>query len=122
VLDHARQFLPATLFVLLHDRRDQDVVWILFLDLPKLVQPNVDRSIGDEFDVFETDNFACTSRTKFPVTRNDIHDLRRLEADSLSDSAAPTRVKRFRKHASICSRRSRTEDERVGKLHAVDSD
>src|SRR5688500_19574037 len=47
LLDHARQFLPAALLILLHDRCDQDVVRILFLDLTKLFEPHVDWPIRD---------------------------------------------------------------------------
>src|SRR6478735_6065280 len=70
LLDEAGQLLPAALLVLLHDRRDQNVVWILFLDLSKLVEPDVDRSIGDQLDVFKTNHFAGGSRAEFSVTRN----------------------------------------------------
>src|SRR5215217_8264938 len=50
-------------------------------------------SIGDQFDIFKTDDFTRTSRAEFSVTRNDIHDLRRLKTHGLSHRAAPTRVK-----------------------------
>src|ERR1041385_497608 len=93
VLDHADQLLPATLFVLLHDRRNQNVVGILFLNLPKLVEPDVDRTIRDQFDVLETDHLTRGSRTEFSVSRNNVNDLRGFETDSLSNSAAPTGVK-----------------------------
>src|SRR5215212_8094813 len=122
VLDHASQLLPAALFILLHDRGDQDMVWIIFLDLSKLVEPDVDWAIGDQLDVLKTYDFACGSGAEFSVTRNNIHDLRRFETDSFSDSATPAGIVRLGQHASICSRRSRTQHKRIGKLYAVDSD
>src|SRR6185437_505426 len=76
VLDHTREFLPTALLILFHDRSDQDVIRILLLDLAKLVEPNVDRSIGDQLDVFKTDHFTCATRAKFAVTRDDVHDFR----------------------------------------------
>src|SRR5687768_6746960 len=76
LLDHARQFLPAALLILLHDRCDQDVVRILFLDLTKLFEPHVDWPIRDQLDVLEADHFAGCSRAELSVTRNNIHYLR----------------------------------------------
>ena len=120
ILDHADQLLPASLFVFLHDRGDQNVVWILLLDLSKLVEPHVDWPIGDQFDVFESDHLTRGSRAEFSITRNNVDDLRGFETDSLSNSAAPTCVVRLCENAGIRSRRPRTEQKRVRKLHAVD--
>src|SRR6185369_9697887 len=87
-------------------------------DLAKLLEPNVDRPIGDQFDVLEADDFAGSSRAELSVTRNNIHYLRRFETDSLRDGAAPTCFKRLREHARVRSRRARAEHKRVGELHA----
>jgi hypothetical protein len=43
--DAARQLLPALLVVLLHDRRDQDVLRVLLLEPLEVVQPVLERPV-----------------------------------------------------------------------------
>src|SRR2546426_3555860 len=89
VLDHARQFLPAALFILFHDRGYQHMIRILLFDLAKLVEPDFNRAIGNQLDVFEANDLAGSSRSQFPVTRNDVDNLGGFQANSLCDRAAP---------------------------------
>src|SRR6185312_1773985 len=79
VLNQSRQFLPARLIILLHNRSDQNVVRIVLLDLTKLIEPDIDRTVRDEFYVFKTDHFTRHSRAQLAVARNNIDYFRRFE-------------------------------------------
>src|SRR6266403_1528979 len=109
VLHDASQFLPASLVVLFHDGSDQNMIRIVFFNLAKFLEPDFDRAIRDEFDVFETDHFTIVARTQFAVARYDVDDFARLEADGLGDRAAPAGVEGFCDNARVGSRRAGTE-------------
>src|SRR6266508_1031948 len=120
VLDHARQFLPAVLVKLFHDRSNENMLWILFFDLTKLIQPDIDRAIRNELNVFKTDDLARRFRTQFAITRYHIYNLGRFQANRLRDSAAPPGVIRLGDHARVRARRAGAQQKRVREGHSVD--
>ena len=98
------------------------MVRILLLNLPKFFEPDFDRPIGDHLDIFKPDDLAVIARAQFAVTRHDVYDLARFEADSLGDCAAPAGVVGFGEHAGVGSRRAGAEQEWIGKLDSVNCD
>src|SRR5712692_10000737 len=72
VLHDAGELLPTLLAVLFHNRSDEYMVRIIFLDLPELFQPDLDRPIRNQLDILKTDHFIGLARAQFSVTRHDI--------------------------------------------------
>src|SRR6266850_6050516 len=109
VLDQPCQFLPTFLAVLFHDRSDQYVVGILFFDLAKFVEPYLNRTIGYEFDVFETYNLAGNLRSEFAVSRDDVYDFGGLKTHGLGHCATPAGIVGFGNHAGVGAWRARAQ-------------
>ena len=122
VLDQTRQFLPAIFAVLFHDRSDEYIVRIIFLNLAKLFQPDFDWPIGNQFDIFEPNHLVVFARTQLAVARHNIDYLARFEADGFRDRSAPAGVVRFCEHARIGSRRAGAQQKGIGEFDSVNGD
>ena len=72
---------PRVLVVLLHDRGDDDAVGVLVLELLELVDPDLERPIGDQLDVLPAEDllglFRCAGGRSAAAT------LTTLEASRL---------------------------------------
>src|SRR5439155_26470591 len=119
ILHFAGEFLPALFVVLLHDRRDEHVVWILFLDMTKLFEPDFDWSIGNQLDILESNHLVVLARAQLAIAWHDVDDFARLETDRLRDRATPAGVIRFGNHPRVRSRRARAEQKWIGEFDAV---
>src|SRR2546422_1232818 len=121
-LNQTSQFLPTLFVVLLHDRRNEHVVRIFFLHLPKFFEPNFDWSIRNQLDILETNHFTVVARAQLAVTRDDVDYLAGFQADGLRYCATPSGVKGFRDHARVGSRRAGTKQKRIGEFDSVYGD
>ena len=50
---------PRVASILLHDRGDQDAIGILILAALEFFEPDLERAIADQLDVFPAEDFAC---------------------------------------------------------------
>ena len=95
------------------------MIRIVFFDLAKLVQPDVDGPIRDQLDVLEADHFTGSSGSEFPITGHDVNDLGRFQRNSFGYCAAPPGVVRLCNYACIRSRRTRAQQEGIGKVNSI---
>src|SRR5262249_37381965 len=95
-LNDLRQLLPAIFAVLLHDGSDQNIVWIFFLYLLELFEPDFYRSIRNQLDILKPDHLVVFARAQLAITRDDVNHLARFQTDGLGDRATPACVVGFR--------------------------
>ena len=110
----------ASLSILLHDRGDEHAVGELVLALLEFLQPDLERPVADQFDVFPADDFLAVAGHELGVARRDIDDLRGIEADRLGNDRAPAFLEGAGDDVEIRPRRTGADDERIGELETID--
>src|SRR6185369_18083463 len=116
VLDRRKYTFPRILVARHHQRNDHRAIRPVALDLADLVEVDLQRAVGDQFDVVETGDALAVPRHR-AVTRTDVDD-RRIEAKRLPDHAAPAGLERAIDVIGLVGRRRRGEPERVRRTDA----
>ncbi len=76
VLAALDDFDPGVAVILLHDRRDQHAVGKLVFAFLEFLEPDLERPIADQLDVFPADDLFPVGCKKLGVARRDIDHLR----------------------------------------------
>ncbi len=116
LLDPLRQIDPGRFLDRRHDRADQRAIGPFTLHLLHLVEIELQRAIGDQFDIVEADQVARRVVDR-AVTRRHVDD-RRVFAERLPHHAAPARLEGADDVVFLIRRRRRGQPERVGRFDA----
>jgi hypothetical protein len=110
---------PSVFAIFFHDGSDQHAFGKKVFALLEFVQPDLERAVANQFDIFPADNFLSVMAHQFRVARRDIDDLRGVEADGLGDDGAPAFLEGLGYDVQIGSRRAGGDDERIGQFQSV---
>jgi hypothetical protein len=107
---------PGILAIFLHDGGDQDAVRVLVLDLLELIEPGFKGTIADELNILPANDLLGLGGAQSGIAGIDVDDLGSIQADRFADHRSPSLIKRSGNDAGVCSRRTRSDDEWIGKL------
>ena len=113
-------FVPAIFTILLHDRSDQDPLRMRLLEAIKLLEPDIKRSIADQFDIFPAINFLRITRPHASVARRHVDDFGSIQTDCLGDRSAPAFVEGLANNIRIGAGWPAAYYERIFEAEAVD--
>jgi hypothetical protein len=102
---------PGVLVIFLHDRGDKDAVGELIFALLEFIEPDVERPVADELNIFPADDVFAIVAHQLRVTRRDVDHLRRIETDRLRNDRAPAFAESARDDVQIRPRRPRADHE-----------
>ena len=112
-------FDPGVLAIFLHDGSNQDAVGKHVFALFEFVEPDLERPVADQFDVLPADDLLAVLAHQLGVTRRDVDDLGRVEADRFGDDGAPPFLERFANNVQVGAGRAGADDKRIGQLQSV---
>src|SRR3989442_342725 len=111
---------PRILVVFLHDRGDDDAAGVFVLELLELIDPDLERAVGDQLDVLPAINLLRFLGTQTGIARRNVDDFRSIETDGLGHHRAPAFIERLADDVSIGPRWAGADDEWVGQFQAID--
>ena len=117
VLDHGHVLRPDLLVHWIHHRDHERPVGPVALDLADLVEVGLQRPVGDQFDVIETDHAAVVAMDGTVAGATHVHD-RRVFAECLPHSASPAGFEGPVDVVGLVRRRCRSEPERIRRPNA----
>jgi hypothetical protein len=112
VLDRLEDGLPAILGARHHQGDDDGAIGPVALHLLDLAQIDVERAVGDEFDIVEA-NHPHAADFEGAIARRGVHD-RRVFAQGLPHDAAPARLEGAHDVVFLVGRRRGRQPERIG--------
>ena len=119
-LDLGQDVGPVVLFAGQHQRDDHGTVGPVLFHLRDFAQVDLQRAVGDQFDVIEADHFAVLA-VQGGIARRDV-DGRRVFTERLPHDAAPPRLEGAHHVIGLVGRRCGRQPEGIRRLDAAKFD
>lgn len=119
ILTTLHNFHPSRLVVFFHNRCDQHTIWKAILKLFKFIDPDVETAVANQLDVFPAVDFLRLSAAQPPVPGLYVDDLIGIQAHCLTNDSSPAFVKSLTDNVRVCTRRPRSDHERIRKSQSV---